>query len=209
MFSTSSRTRFGPTMTAWNVHEAALYGSSHYDLPIVLRWFTANIGVHHVHHLCSRIPFYRLPLILRHHPELAKIGRLTLAQSFACVRLVLWDETARRLISFRELRTLLGAGPPARRAARANRGSIDWLHAPSAILAKCGTVALAVRLAKATLFTLRYIIDIWPDNRAVSPSLNARRTFRPSKHRQIEPQVARTRVLAQVHLRSAKGYLHE
>jgi acyl-lipid omega-6 desaturase (Delta-12 desaturase) len=45
----------------WNFHEAALHGSSHYDLPSVLRWFTANIGVHHVHHLCSRIPYYRLP----------------------------------------------------------------------------------------------------------------------------------------------------
>ena len=45
----------------WSLHEAALHGSSHYDLPAVLRWFTANIGVHHVHHLSSRIPFYRLP----------------------------------------------------------------------------------------------------------------------------------------------------
>jgi omega-6 fatty acid desaturase (delta-12 desaturase) len=93
---------------AWNLHDAALRGSSHYDLPIVLRWFTANIGVHHVHHLCSRIPFYRLPRALRRHPELAKIGRLTLGQSILCVRLVLWDEAARRLISFRELRTLPG-----------------------------------------------------------------------------------------------------
>ena len=55
----------------WNFHEAALHGSSHYDLPNVLRWFTANIGVHHVHHLCSRIPYYRLPRVLRDHPELA------------------------------------------------------------------------------------------------------------------------------------------
>jgi len=94
---------------AWNVHEASLLGSSHYDLPIVLRWFTANIGIHHVHHLCSRIPFYRLPLALRRHPDLAKIGRITLGQSVSCVRLVLWDETASRLISFRELRTVLGA----------------------------------------------------------------------------------------------------
>jgi omega-6 fatty acid desaturase (delta-12 desaturase) len=94
---------------AWNLHEAALHGSSHYDLPLILRWFTANIGVHHVHHLCSRIPFYRLPQTLRHHPELAKIGRLTLTQSISCVRLVLWDETAGRLISFRELRRLRSA----------------------------------------------------------------------------------------------------
>jgi len=94
----------------WNFRTASLYGSSHYDLPIVLRWFTANIGVHHVHHLCSRIPFYRLPLVLRRHPDLANVGRLTLGQSLACVRLVLWDETAHRLISFRELKSRLRVG---------------------------------------------------------------------------------------------------
>lgn len=88
----------------WTLHEAALHGSSHYDLPSVLRWFTANIGVHHVHHLCSRIPYYRLPQVLRDHPELKDIGRLTLLQSFGCVRLTLWDETRRRLISFADLR---------------------------------------------------------------------------------------------------------
>ena len=90
--------------TTWTMHEAALHGSSHYDLPGILRWFTANIGVHHVHHLCSRIPYYRLPRVLRDHPELRAMGRLTLGQSLGCVRLVLWDESCRRLISFRELR---------------------------------------------------------------------------------------------------------
>jgi acyl-lipid omega-6 desaturase (Delta-12 desaturase) len=90
---------------AWSLHDAALHGSSYYDLPIVLRWFTANIGIHHVHHLCSRIPFYRLPLAVRLRPDLAETGRLTLAQSISCVRLVLWDETAGRLISFRKLRS--------------------------------------------------------------------------------------------------------
>ena len=88
----------------WNLYEAALHGSSHYDLPAVLRWFTANIGVHHVHHLCSRVPYYRLPQVLRDHPELRDAGRLTLLDSYRCVRLVLWDETQRRLISFRDLR---------------------------------------------------------------------------------------------------------
>ncbi len=88
----------------WNLHEAALHGSSHYDLPAFLRWFTANIGIHHVHHLSSRIPYYRLPHVLRDHPELRDVGRLTLAQSLRCTRLVLWDETQRRLVSFREAR---------------------------------------------------------------------------------------------------------
>ena len=88
----------------WNVHDAALYGSSYYELPAALRWFTANIGVHHVHHLSSRIPCYRLIRVLRDHPELTAIGRLTLVQSLRCTRLALWDETKRQLISFRQAR---------------------------------------------------------------------------------------------------------
>ena len=93
----------------WSVQDAALHGSSYYDLPAVLRWFTANIGMHHVHHLSSRIPYYRLPRALSDHPELSSISRLTLLESFRCVRLVLWDENRRRLVSFREARVNSGA----------------------------------------------------------------------------------------------------
>jgi omega-6 fatty acid desaturase (delta-12 desaturase) len=92
----------------WSLHETALHGSSHYELPAVLRWFTANIGVHHVHHLSSRIPFYRLNHVLRDNPELRGVGRLTLGRSLSCVRLVLWDEAERRLVSFREVRARYG-----------------------------------------------------------------------------------------------------
>ncbi|MGI9482204.1 MAG: fatty acid desaturase [Hyphomicrobiales bacterium] len=86
----------------WNLHSAALHGSSHYDLPPVLRWITANIGIHHVHHLCSRIPYYRLCRVLEDYPELNNVSRLTLTDSFGCVRLVLWDESKRRLVSFHQ-----------------------------------------------------------------------------------------------------------
>ena len=65
----------------WQLHDAALHGSSHYVLPPVLRWFTGNIGIHHVHHLYSRIPFYRLPEVLRDHSALATANRLTLRES--------------------------------------------------------------------------------------------------------------------------------
>jgi omega-6 fatty acid desaturase (delta-12 desaturase) len=105
---------------AWTLHEAALHGSSHYDLPHPLRWFTANIGIHHVHHLCSRIPYYRLPHVLRDYPELGSIGRLTLGESLGCVRLVLWDESHRRLISFRELRRQAASMPPQPQPPQAN-----------------------------------------------------------------------------------------
>ena len=89
----------------WDLHEAALRGSSHYDLPAVLRWFSGNIGLHHIHHLCSRIPSYRLPQVLRDRPELAQISRLSLAQSVRSVRLALWDEREKRLVTFREARS--------------------------------------------------------------------------------------------------------
>ncbi|MBX4910112.1 MULTISPECIES: fatty acid desaturase [Rhizobium] len=90
----------------WKFPRAALHGASHYDLPLVLRWLTGNIGIHHIHHLSSRIPYYRLPEVLRNHPELVAIGRVTLRQSLECVRLALWDEESGRLISFREAESL-------------------------------------------------------------------------------------------------------
>ena len=52
----------------------------------------------------AAFPYYRLPRVLRDHPELRNVGRLTLWQSLSCVRLVLWDEAEQRLISFREMR---------------------------------------------------------------------------------------------------------
>lgn len=89
---------------SWSFHEGALHGSSHYDLPTPLRWLTLNIGMHHIHHLCSRIPSYRLPEVLRDHPELREVGRITLRQSLGCLKLNLWCEETRRLVSFRDVR---------------------------------------------------------------------------------------------------------
>lgn len=86
----------------WTLHDAALRGSSYLHLPPVLRWFTANIGAHHVHHAGSKIPFYRLPKVMDDHPQLKTMSRITLADSFRAMRLSLWDEAHGRLVSFRE-----------------------------------------------------------------------------------------------------------
>jgi omega-6 fatty acid desaturase (delta-12 desaturase) len=88
----------------WTAHEAALRGSSHLDLPPVLRWFTANIGAHHIHHVGSKIPFYRLPAVMRDHPALKACARITLKDAFGCARLALWDEPLGRLVAFSDLR---------------------------------------------------------------------------------------------------------
>jgi omega-6 fatty acid desaturase (delta-12 desaturase) len=84
----------------WNFHEAALYGSSYYELASPLRWLTANIGVHHVHHLCSTIPFYRMQAVLRAFPHLKLIGRLGVRESVRAVSLSLWDEASGRMVTF-------------------------------------------------------------------------------------------------------------
>jgi omega-6 fatty acid desaturase (delta-12 desaturase) len=92
----------------WQLHDAALEGSSHYVLPQPLKWFSANIGIHHVHHLYSRIPFYRLTEVLRDQPVLAQANRMTIRDSIACARLHLWDEQSRKLLSFSQARALYG-----------------------------------------------------------------------------------------------------
>lgn len=93
----------------WDVHDAALNGSSHYVLPKVLQWLSANIGIHHIHHLYSRIPFYRLPEVLRDHEGLAEINRMTIRESIATARLHLWDEQSKRLLSFGEAHAVIAA----------------------------------------------------------------------------------------------------
>jgi omega-6 fatty acid desaturase (delta-12 desaturase) len=87
----------------WDFQEAALQGSSYFKLPAILQWFTGNIGLHHVHHLCSRLPNYRLQACMDAFPELrSEARRVTLRESFNCWRLALWDEDSARLVGFRE-----------------------------------------------------------------------------------------------------------
>ncbi len=94
------------TEDSWKVQDAALHGSSYYVLPQPLRWFSANIGAHHIHHLASRIPYYRLPEVLRDHETLTQCNRITLWESFKCARLHLWDEDSRKLVSFAKARLI-------------------------------------------------------------------------------------------------------
>jgi acyl-lipid omega-6 desaturase (Delta-12 desaturase) len=91
----------------WDVHRAALEGSSFLDMPRLMHWFTGNIGYHHVHHLSSRIPNYRLRECMESHPELQHVTRLTLGGTLKCARLKLWDQRTRRLVGFGELPALL------------------------------------------------------------------------------------------------------
>jgi omega-6 fatty acid desaturase (delta-12 desaturase) len=75
-------------------------GSSFYDLPRVLHWFTGNIGYHHIHHLSSRVPNYRLRECHESDRRLQQAPRLTLRSSLACAGLKLWDEDQQRMVGF-------------------------------------------------------------------------------------------------------------
>jgi omega-6 fatty acid desaturase (delta-12 desaturase) len=85
---------------AWDYYHAAAHGSSFYDLPRWLHWCTGNIGYHHIHHLSSRIPNYRLRECFEENPELQRVTRLTLLGSLSCIRLRLWDEERREMVGF-------------------------------------------------------------------------------------------------------------
>lgn len=89
----------------WDFATAGLEGSSYYDLPAFLHWFTGNIGFHHLHHLSSRIPNYKLRDCVETFPEL-QCNRISIRQSLSSLRLRLWDEDSRKLVGYSHLRKL-------------------------------------------------------------------------------------------------------
>jgi omega-6 fatty acid desaturase (delta-12 desaturase) len=89
----------------WEFAAASLKGSSYYHLPRILQWATGNIGLHHIHHLSSRIPNYRLQECFDENPVFKRVTEMRLLESLRCVRLALWDEAKGKLVSFREART--------------------------------------------------------------------------------------------------------
>lgn len=86
----------------WDYILAAMHGSSYYELPRLLQWFTGNIGFHHIHHLSPRIPNYNLQKCHEQNPTMQRVVRLTISSSIKTVWLVLWDEERRCLVTFRE-----------------------------------------------------------------------------------------------------------
>jgi omega-6 fatty acid desaturase (delta-12 desaturase) len=89
---------------AWEYEQAALRGSSYLALPGPLRFFTGNIGYHHVHHLNARIPNYNLQRAHEANAIFHDVPTLSLLDALRAVRLKLWDEESRRLVTYGEAR---------------------------------------------------------------------------------------------------------
>ena len=85
---------------SWSVDRAAFEGSSYFELPRILQWFSGNIGFHHIHHLAMKVPNYRLQECFESSPRLQRAQRLTLWTSLRCAFLGLWDETQKKLVPF-------------------------------------------------------------------------------------------------------------
>ncbi|MFT4689016.1 MAG: omega-6 fatty acid desaturase (delta-12 desaturase) [Limisphaerales bacterium] len=96
----------------WTYEKAAMDSSSFMVTGPIMRWFTANIGYHHIHHLNAKVPFYRLPEVMQAIPELNSPKRTSLnpVEIFRCLRLKVWDPETQQMLSLRELRS---AGSPA------------------------------------------------------------------------------------------------
>jgi acyl-lipid omega-6 desaturase (Delta-12 desaturase) len=88
----------------WQYADAALRGSSYLKLPAVLRFLTGNIGFHHVHHLDARIPNYNLRRAHDENPIFHDVPTLSLWDGLRAVRLKLWDEERKRLVTFAQAR---------------------------------------------------------------------------------------------------------
>lgn len=84
----------------WDYVQAALDGSSYYRLPKILQWFTGNIGLHHIHHLDSRIPNYNLQACHDKNPTLQDVNEFTLLSSLSCFNVRLWDEEQGKMVGF-------------------------------------------------------------------------------------------------------------
>ena len=89
----------------WDYETGAIRGTSFLILPRWLNWFTANIGYHHVHHISSRIPNYRLVGCHNEYRHLfADVTRLKLSQVPEALKCILWDTRTQRIISVAECR---------------------------------------------------------------------------------------------------------
>jgi omega-6 fatty acid desaturase (delta-12 desaturase) len=84
----------------WTYEKAAMESSSFMRTNRIMAWFTGNIGYHHIHHLNARIPFYRLPEVLKKIPELQtpKTTSLNPMEIIRCLRLKVWDVESQRMV---------------------------------------------------------------------------------------------------------------
>lgn len=87
----------------WSYLRGATEGSSNLQLPALLHWFSADIAFHSIHHLCERIPNYRLRACHQANQHLlTEATYLRLQDIPSCFRLILWDSQKLKLVTIAE-----------------------------------------------------------------------------------------------------------
>lgn len=84
----------------WDFYDAAMKGSSFYDLPAILHWFTGNIGYHHIHHLSPRIANYNLARCHKENPIFQEAATLTIWESLKSLNVRMWDEDHKYMVGY-------------------------------------------------------------------------------------------------------------
>jgi omega-6 fatty acid desaturase (delta-12 desaturase) len=89
----------------WSYLDAAMESSSFMNTNPLMHWFTGNIGYHHIHHLNSKIPFYRLPETMKKISELQNCKTTSLSPKSVseCFKLKVWDQENNRMIGVKGL----------------------------------------------------------------------------------------------------------
>ena len=96
---------YAHTTEGWNYLSGAIEGSSYLELPTILKWFTADIGYHNIHHLSERIPNYNLEAC--HHENIHLLSRVKTLRSgdmLTCSKFILWDSDSNSLVSIASFR---------------------------------------------------------------------------------------------------------
>jgi omega-6 fatty acid desaturase (delta-12 desaturase) len=91
----------------WDRFRAAMEGSSFYKMPSFFRWFSCNIGYHHIHHLAPRIPNYKLNVCFEEVSSLQEINPAPYLSGLRNICLSLWDEQSGLLVSFGEAKAII------------------------------------------------------------------------------------------------------
>ncbi|MBY0384864.1 fatty acid desaturase [bacterium] len=80
---------------------AALEGTSYLQLPNLINWFTADIGYHHIHHLSTSVPNYRLAACHKAlEEEFLMVKRIRWNEIHHSITHLLWDTDKKIIVPF-------------------------------------------------------------------------------------------------------------
>ena len=96
---------YAHTSEGWNYLTGAIEGSSYLDIPAVLKWFTADISYHNIHHLSERIPNYNLKACHQANSHLlTQVKTIGIGDILDCSQFILWDSDENKLVSIKSFR---------------------------------------------------------------------------------------------------------